>query len=85
MVDGSGAICRFSNLSSQSFVPYKRRLGCNMHKLVLERVPRSEPSLGSVPGKQEDFPAGAAGTDLPRVFERVDVLLLGSLSCSSSA
>lgn len=56
-----------------------------MHMLVLECVPHSEPSLGSVPGKQEDFPAGGAGTDLPQVFKCVDVLLLGRLSCSSSA
>lgn len=40
-----------------------------MHMLVLERVPLSEPSLGSVPGKQEGFTSGRAGTDLSRVFK----------------
>lgn len=40
-----------------------------MHMLVSEHVPLSEPSLGSVPGKQEGFTSGRAGTDLSRVFK----------------
>jgi len=48
------------------------------HTHAAERVPLSEPSLGAVPGKEEDFTSGGAGTGLPRVF-KLFVLLLGRL------
>lgn len=58
-----------SSCGSQSLEVSDKRLGCNMHMLVAECVLLSEPSLGAVCGKQEDFTPGIAGTDLPQVFK----------------
>ncbi|PKU28684.1 protein hypothetical protein [Limosa lapponica baueri] len=57
MTSGSVAIfqCFSNSCGSQSLVIYEKRPDCSMHMLISERVPLSEPSLGSVPEENAEI------------------------------